>query len=154
MTACLVETYPATKCIAEVLKADFAYLCRGERMRSMSNPETFLTVLVVVAAKLLYSPDGVERAPVNDRDPRCLKLDWAAWREAIEDKSQQKSAHLERGQEYKVTPNDAMAMDKTKIDDYMDWFEKMWIADEADAASRFPLESTFVVSTLQGRAEY
>ncbi len=102
----------------------------------MSNPEVLLVTLVVVAAKLLYSLDGVERAPRNDRDPRCLRLDWAVWREAIEEKARPKSDHLEPGQEYKVTPNDALTMDETKLDDYMDWFERMWIGD-GDARSMF-----------------
>lgn len=142
--------------MAEIMKADFAYPYEGKRIRSMSNPEVLLITLVIVAAKLLYSLDGVERAPRSDRDPRCLRLDWAVWREAVEDKEARRRpiAHLERGQEYKVTPNDALTMDKTKLDDYMDWFENMWIG-ESDAASKSivlifnpPPSSPFIVSSV------
>lgn len=126
--------------MAEVMKADFTYPHEGKRIRSMQNPEVLLITLVVVAAKLLYSLDGVERAPRSDRDFRCLKPDWAAWREAIEDKARRKSTtHLEQGQEYKVTPNDALTMDNTKLDDYMDWFEKMWTGGDTEPGSMFYL---------------
>ncbi|RYO75486.1 hypothetical protein DL762_010024 [Monosporascus cannonballus] len=124
-----VETYTAAKCLAEILDADFSYPHGGRRIQSMSNPEILLAALVVVAAKLLYSPDGTERAPRGEHDPRRLRLDWAVWRENIEDRSRQAPTHLRPGEEYKVDPNDALTMDKTKLDDYMDWFEKMWIGD-------------------------
>ncbi|RYP91371.1 hypothetical protein DL770_002511 [Monosporascus sp. CRB-9-2] len=124
-----VETYTAAKCLAEILNADFSYPHGGRRIQSMSNPEILLAALVVVAAKLLYSLDGTERTPRGEHDPRRLRLDWAVWRENIEDRSRQAPSHLRRGEEYKVDPNDALAMDKTKLDDYMDWFEKMWIGD-------------------------
>ncbi|RYP52002.1 hypothetical protein DL768_002798 [Monosporascus sp. mg162] len=124
-----VETYTAAKCLAEILNADFSYPHGGRRIQSMSNPEILLAALVIVAAKLLYSPDGTERTPRGDHDPRRLRLDWAVWRENIEDRSRQAPSHLRRGEEYKVDPNDALTMDKTKLDDYMDWFEKMWVGD-------------------------
>ncbi|RYP03709.1 hypothetical protein DL764_004970 [Monosporascus ibericus] len=124
-----VETYTAAKCLAEILNADFSYPHGGRRIQSMSNPEILLAALVVVAAKLLYSPDGTERTPRGEHDPRRLRLDWAVWRENIEDKSRQAPSHLTRGEEYKVDPNDALTMDKAKLDDYMDWFEKMWTGD-------------------------
>ncbi|RYP82678.1 hypothetical protein DL769_001585 [Monosporascus sp. CRB-8-3] len=124
-----VETYTAAKCLAEILNADFSYPHGGRRIQSMSNPEILLAALVVVAAKLLYSPDGTERAPRGEHDPRRLRLDWAVWRENIEDRSRQAPSHLRPGEEYKVDPNDALMMDKTKLDDYMDWFEKIWIGD-------------------------
>ncbi|RYP72231.1 hypothetical protein DL771_004361 [Monosporascus sp. 5C6A] len=123
------ETYTAARCLAEILNADFSYLHGGRRIQSMNNPEILLAALVVVAAKLLYSPDGTERAPRGEHDPRRLRLDWAVWRENIEDRSRQAPSHLRPGEEYKVDPNDALTMDKTKLDDYMDWFEKMWIGD-------------------------
>ena len=119
----------------------------------MSRPEVLLAALVVVSAKLLYALDGVERAPRSAQDPRCLRPDWVAWREAVEGRDRDRAQggrHLERGREYEVAPNDALSMDKTKLDDYMDWFERMWIGD-AEPHSRssphflfFPLSSSYL----------
>ncbi|KAI0597446.1 hypothetical protein F4775DRAFT_593364 [Biscogniauxia sp. FL1348] len=126
-----VETYLAAKCIAEILETDYSYPIGGKRVRAMDNPEVLLVTLVVVSAKLLYSPDGVERLPRNHQDPRKIKIDWVKWQEAMrrEGEGGQKGSHLIRGEEYKVTPNDVLTMDETKLDDFMDWFEKMWIGD-------------------------
>lgn len=95
----------------------------------MDNPEVLLISLVVVSAKLLYSLDGVERPPRDHQDPRGMKVDWAKWQEAIQDNTNETSSSLLRGEEYKTAPEDVLTMDKSKLDDYMDWFEKMWIGD-------------------------
>ncbi|KAI5926212.1 hypothetical protein F4810DRAFT_707824 [Camillea tinctor] len=130
-----VETYLAAKCIAEALGTDYSYPAEEkQRVRAMDNPEVLLVTLVVVSAKLLYSLDGVERPPRNHTDPRIVQIDWAKWQEAMnrkeeEEKGPREQRHLVRGEEYKVTPNDVLTMDETKMDDFMDWFEKMWIGD-------------------------
>lgn len=54
-------------------------------------------------------------------------MDWGGWRKVIKEKPARGSARLARGEEYKVRPEDALEMDKTKVDDYMDWFETMWL---------------------------
>ena len=130
----------AATCLAEILEADFSYPLgqrrRGEddkgkkgKIWSMSRPEVLLAALVVVSAKLLYALDGVERAPRGARDPRCLRPDWAAWRQAVEDRDRAPPRGLARGREHEVVPNDALSMDAARLDDYMDWFERMWVGD-------------------------
>ncbi|GAW25114.1 putative RNA polymerase I specific transcription initiation factor Rrn7 [Rosellinia necatrix] len=93
----------------------------------MDNPETFLASLVLVSTKLAYSLDNVERPPINQHDPRRMQVDWKAWQRITTEKPTGQSANLRRGEEYKVTADDALTLDKTKLDDYMDWFEKMWL---------------------------
>ena len=44
-------------------------------------------------------------------------------------------AHLERGAEIKLTERDAMSMASEQIDDYLDWFERMYM-DEDRAAGK------------------
>ncbi|KAI1470463.1 uncharacterized protein F4812DRAFT_417691 [Daldinia caldariorum] len=123
-----VEVYLVVKCITEVLKADYSYPIGGKKIRAMDNPEVLLAALVVVSAKLLYPLDGVERPPRSHYDPRATNIDWGTWRESMKDDKSVESS-LVRGEEYKVTPEDALTMDKEKLDDFMDWFEKMWIGD-------------------------
>ncbi|OTA97262.1 hypothetical protein M434DRAFT_65820 [Hypoxylon sp. CO27-5] len=123
-----IETYLTIKCISEILKADYSYPTGGKRIRTMDNPEVLLISLVVVAVKLLYSLDGVVQPPQSHGDPRSLKIDWTRWQQVIQDDTAETTG-LRRGEEYKVTPEDVLMMDKEKLDDFMGWFEKMWIGD-------------------------
>ncbi|KAI3317452.1 hypothetical protein HD806DRAFT_369993 [Xylariaceae sp. AK1471] len=124
-----IELYITAKCIGEILKTDYSYPVGGKKIRTMDNPEILLTSLVVVSTKLLYSLDGVERPPINDQDPRRTKMNWEEWQEITAEKAVGERTHLARGEEYKVTANDTLSLDKTKLDDYMDWFETMWLDD-------------------------
>ena len=118
----------AVKCIAEILETPFSYPAkRGKKIRTMDNPEVLLVSLVVVSTKLLYSLDGVERLPISQEDPRRTKVDWQKWRGIIEEKPIEEHAYLAPGEEYKVTAEEAAIMEETKLDDYMDWFERMWL---------------------------
>ncbi|KAI0387477.1 hypothetical protein F5Y04DRAFT_240266 [Hypomontagnella monticulosa] len=125
-----IEIYLVVKCIVEVLNTDFCYPAGGKKIRAMDNPEVLLISLVVVSAKLLYSLDGVDRPPRVHQDPRSMRVDWAKWQEAMESNTNQAPSTLLRGEEYRTTPEDILTMDKSKLDDYMDWFEKMWIGDD------------------------
>ncbi|KAI0469434.1 hypothetical protein F4859DRAFT_486647 [Xylaria cf. heliscus] len=121
------EVYITVKCIAEILKVEFSYSSGGKKMRTMDHPEVLLASLVVVSTKLLFSLDNVERPPISQRDPRRTKVDWNKWQTIIAEKPPSAHEHLTRGEEFKVTADDTLSMDKTKLDDYMDWFEKMWL---------------------------
>jgi RNA polymerase I-specific transcription initiation factor RRN7 len=121
--------YTTAKCIGEILKTEYSYPVGGKQIRTMDNPEILLTSLVVVSTKLLYSLDGVDRPPISDQDPRRTKVNWEEWQEITADKPTDERTHLRRGEEYKVTADDTLSLDKTKLDDYMDWFETMWLDD-------------------------
>ncbi|KAK6957385.1 hypothetical protein Daesc_000169 [Daldinia eschscholtzii] len=108
--------------------ADYSYPVGGKRIRTMDNPEVLLIALVVVSAKLLYPLDGIERPPRSRYDPRSISIDWKKWQESMQDNTTGKSS-LIGGEEYKVTPEEALTMNKEKLDDFMDWFEKTWIGD-------------------------
>jgi len=43
---------------------------------------------------------------------------------------------LRRGEEMEVGDSDVMGMDERKTDDYLDWFQRMWLEDR-DAKSVF-----------------
>ncbi|KAI0532616.1 hypothetical protein GGR58DRAFT_489604 [Xylaria digitata] len=124
-----IDVYITAKCIGEILKAEFSYPTGGKRIRTMDNPEILLASFVVVSAKLLYSLDGVERTPVSQQDPRRTKVNWEEWEKITAEKPAGERTNLIRGEEYKVTADDVLTMDKPKLDDYMDWFERMWLCD-------------------------
>ncbi|KAI1734362.1 hypothetical protein F4680DRAFT_438543 [Xylaria scruposa] len=122
-----IQIYTTIKCIIEILKTQFSYSSGGKRIRTIDNPEILLASLVVVSTKLLFSLDNVERPPLSKQDLRQTKVDWKEWQRIITEKPAPTRAHLTRGEEYKVTADEVLSMDKTKLDDYMDWFEKMWL---------------------------
>ncbi|KAI1379327.1 hypothetical protein F4677DRAFT_408632 [Hypoxylon crocopeplum] len=123
-----IEVYITVKCIAGILKTDYSYPIGGKQIRTMDNPEVLLITLVIVSAKVLYLLDGAER-PRSKQGPWSIDLDWDKWREAMQGDTHKTASNLLPGEEYKISPEDVLAMDKTKLDDYMDWFEKMWIGD-------------------------
>ncbi|KAI0021256.1 hypothetical protein F4780DRAFT_295605 [Xylariomycetidae sp. FL0641] len=123
------DVYTTAKCISEVLSNRFMYPVGGKRIRTMENPEVLLVTLVVVSAKLLYPLDGVPRPPRDGLDPRSTAFDWSVWQDITRERPLEERPNLLPGEEYKITPSDALNMDKTKLDDFMDWFEKMWIGD-------------------------
>lgn len=106
----------------------------------MDNPEVLLIALLVVSAKLLYPLDDVDRPPRSYEDPRSMKIDWVQWQKTTREETNESSPNLLRGEEYKVTAEDVLNLDKTKLDDFMDWFEKMWIGD-GDAKSELFISS-------------
>ncbi|KAI0899959.1 hypothetical protein F4806DRAFT_454544 [Annulohypoxylon nitens] len=138
------EIYITVKCMTEILKANYSYPTGGKIIRTIDNPEVLLISLVVVSTKLLYPLDGIERPPRDHGDPRSLKMDWTKWLEVMQDDITETSSSLRRGEEHKVGPEDVLSMDKTKLDDFMDWFEKMWIGDgdaKTDERIREPFEN-------------
>ncbi|KAI1817500.1 hypothetical protein GGS20DRAFT_532466 [Poronia punctata] len=123
------EVYIAAKYIGGILQRDYSYPTGGRKIRTMDNPEVLLASLAVVSTKLLYSLDGVERPPTSHEDPRRVRINWEQWQDITSEKPPDESVYLKPGEEYKTTPDDIATMESTKLDDYMDWFEKMWIND-------------------------
>ncbi|KAI1297969.1 hypothetical protein F5Y03DRAFT_368838 [Xylaria venustula] len=124
-----MDVYITAKYLGEILKLGFSYPTGGKKLRTMDNPEILLMSLIVVSAKLLYPLDGVERLPINEDDPRRTRVDWKKWQKITAETPMEERANLTRGEEYKVTSDDILTMDKEKLDDYMDWYEKMWLND-------------------------
>lgn len=65
-------------------------------------------------------------------DPGALALDWDRWCEVQESLNSGGSndSKLRRGDEIKVTEEDACKLSGDQIDAYLDWFEKTWIDEE------------------------
>ncbi|KAI1339507.1 hypothetical protein F5Y15DRAFT_74907 [Xylariaceae sp. FL0016] len=126
-----VEVFGTVQALAEILEVDFLYPAPEgrKRVRTMQNPEVLLMTLVLVATKLLFPLDRNKWSPTNYTEPRIQTIDWTRWQKIVKDKPAEECTHLTRGEEYKITAYDALEMEKTKVDDYMDWFERMWIGD-------------------------
>ncbi|KAH7031062.1 uncharacterized protein B0I36DRAFT_323110 [Microdochium trichocladiopsis] len=118
------ELYSICTAIAKIIGADFAHQADGLKRKAMRDPETLMIALVVVSAKLRYPFESSGGRAVGQK-----AMDWSRW-EATRHSKPVDNDHITPGEEYTVTANDVLTMDKTKLDDYMDWFESMFLGDE------------------------
>ncbi|OAP55988.1 hypothetical protein AYL99_10140 [Fonsecaea erecta] len=135
-----LEIYSAARRLNTITKYDFCYTgatnsSRPIRRQPTAYPESQLISLVVIATKLLFPFDSadVKRYPQDPNDPATLQMNWPSWLEAKTEFDQQGEAGedadlLKPGSEVHVTDNDILDMTDRQLDQYMDWYQKMWIA--------------------------
>lgn len=88
--------------------------------------------LVVVATKLLFPFDNVKRYPRTLNDPSVQVIDWEKWAEAQStfDRRGISQGLLTNGAAMQATEMDAMEMTQQQLDEYMDWYDRLWVADK------------------------
>ncbi|TID26905.1 RNA polymerase I-specific transcription initiation factor Rrn7 [Venturia nashicola] len=149
-----IEVYPAVQRLASLLSYDFAYLRdeQKKKLRIIDFPEAQLISTVIIAVKLLYPFDGIKRYPLSIRDPSLAILDWITWVQA----RQEYEDHIRDGGKLlyedaaNVSEMDVLKMTDSKIDDYLDYFDKTWTVDaphtrDKDADFRTALMDMFPV---------
>lgn len=82
--------------------------------------------LIVVATKLSHPFDNITRHPENESDPTTIKIDWEKWRQIM---AEGKTDGLRRGEEIKIKDSDVIGMNEKEMDNYMDWYQRIWIDD-------------------------
>lgn len=85
--------------------------------------------LVVIATKLFYPFDDTKRYPNSLNDPAAQVMDWQAWAELQKefDARGKRGARIGKGFDIEVNEEDVLQMTPIQLDDYMDWYSKMWI---------------------------
>lgn len=122
-----IEIYPAVRRLATILEVDFTYpILHKKSYSSLAYPEVQLMCFIVIATKLSHPFDDILRHPENESDPTTVKIDWVKWRQIMTDKE---TNGLRRGEEIKVTDLDVIEMNEEKLDDYLNWYQRMWIDD-------------------------
>ncbi len=81
---------------------------------------------------------------MTSTEPGALVIDWERWQYITteHDVKSTDSGGLERGQAILVTEDIALDMTEPQIDDYMDWYESTWAADE-DAGNPGMIDESF-----------
>lgn len=118
--------------MARLLAINFTFPMPRSRQRISSFPEIALMALLVVAVKIYYPFDAIERNPRSINDLGPLALDWDYWCKAqkahnLRDSSDDKFG---RGNEIRVKEEDVFKLSGDQIDTYLDWFENTWIDEE------------------------
>lgn len=85
--------------------------------------------LLIIAVKLYHPFDSFARHVRSLADSAALTIDWAAWVDVQSSRNVHAigDAHLERGREINVTERDVMNMTGEQLDEYMDWYERIFI---------------------------
>ena len=122
----------------DILGYSYVHKYRTSRYRVVDIPEVQLMSTIIVALKLTSSFDSMERNPKSDFEAASLVINWHAWKKSIEDHKPPPES-LYDGKEIHVVEGDIFNMSKNQMDQYMDWYEKMWVGDETESKRKFPV---------------
>ncbi|KAL9042161.1 MAG: hypothetical protein Q9214_003866, partial [Letrouitia sp. 1 TL-2023] len=101
----------------------------GQRRRVSSFPEIKVIALLIIAVKIFFPFDSLERRPRSVADPGVVTLDWAKWVDAQKgyEKTVTSNGNLACGDEINMTAEKVFSMSGEQLDQYLDWYEKTWI---------------------------
>ena len=127
----LVEVYTAVLSMSNMLEIKFSFPRSVNRQRTISFPEVQLMALVVVAVKMYYPFDELKRYAETLEEPGVVTIDWDVWGEehAKYRRRATLGGKLGLGNAIKVKETDVFAMSEREIDEYLDWYERMWVKD-------------------------
>ncbi|EEP81687.1 predicted protein [Uncinocarpus reesii 1704] len=125
----LPQIYPAVNRLNEMAGFKFSFPEKFGRFNRTCLPEVQLMSLVIMATKLFYPFDDLKRYPHSLKDPAAQVMDWDAWTEAQKefDLRGKSGVRIGKGHEIEVNETDVFQMTPVQLDDYMDWYSKMWI---------------------------
>lgn len=100
-----------------------------------------LCAFVIVATKLCYSLDSLQRTPRTVTEPAATQVSWEAWEAFLRGGNDERAGLLGKPGaqllEVDVKEQDVFSMDPDQLDMYLDWYEKNWcLADEDIAAPK------------------
>lgn len=134
-----LEIYPATKRLAEkLLITTFEWRIHWMHRRGPAFwPEVQLMALIVIATRLMYGLDGEKRYPTVAWEPASVGLDWTEWEKFLREGDAERKGLFGKNSggvvgklEVDVMEGDVLNMDGEDMDRYMDWYEKMWCAED------------------------
>ena len=133
-TAMPIEVYAATKVIAQVLELKFEYPKWQNPNGIRALPDRLLAACFVVAVSVLYPFDGRTRTPKSSSEPAAAVVDWRRWveeRKTLQANLERKGRPLRHFEGLETTEADALLMDESQVDKYLDWFEETFVSTRA-----------------------
>lgn len=130
----LVDIYTVVHHMSSLLDIDFCFPKHGSRQQRSNLPEIRLVALLIIAVKLYYPFDSLDRHPRSELDIAVLKIDWDNWCELQKqyDMRFASKGKIGRGNEMLVNEQNIMNMSGEQLDEYLDWYEKTWISEDDD----------------------
>ena len=132
-----MDIYQQVIRLAHLLQCDFDFPSpERESVYLAEHPELELIALLVMATKLSYPFDQVERHPSTATESAALAIDWNSWSEIYSQFRITKSSTAEDQERlFGVTEHDIMGMGDEELDEYLDWFQETWITDDPSKKS-------------------
>ncbi|KAL4911310.1 hypothetical protein BDW74DRAFT_7479 [Aspergillus multicolor] len=126
-----VDIYPVIKRLQEFLGFTFEWRTESDshRRKALEKPEHQLITLIVIATKLLFPFDDVQRHPMSTQEPTVQAINWEAWADVQHhfDRRDRSAKRLRKGKEILVNEGDVFTMTSDQLDQYMDWYESSWL---------------------------
>ena len=129
-----VDIYTAVRRMSSMLNIDFCFPRHGSRQKRSDLPEIRLIALLIIAVKIYYPFDLLKRHPRSQLDLGALNVDWDKWCELQKEYDMRliSDGQIGRGNEMLVNEQDIMSMSGEQLDEYLDWYEQMWISEDDD----------------------
>ncbi|CAI7655082.1 unnamed protein product [Penicillium manginii] len=129
-----IDIYETAKTLQGILAITFEYPTRirgNGRKEALKLPEVQAIVLIILATKLLFPFDDLKRNPATSKEPATQTINWHGWVQAQRQFSNHEQTGGQLGKEklMRITDHDALGMNNSEIDQYMDWYEKDWLHD-------------------------
>ncbi|KAL8761489.1 MAG: hypothetical protein Q9184_002399 [Pyrenodesmia sp. 2 TL-2023] len=127
-----LEIYPTVRRTAKLLNVNFSFSQSNTRQKVSYFPEVALMAFLVIAVKIYYPFDTIDRHPRSLNDPGALAMDWEYWCQLQHDHDSRATAggKLGRGNEIKVTESETFGLSGDQVDEYLDWFEKTYVDEQ------------------------
>jgi RNA polymerase I-specific transcription initiation factor RRN7 len=143
-----LEVYAATVQLASMLQINFSYepdsLTNARSSVVLRLAEGKLVAILIVATKLLFPFDDIVRRPRHATDLNTLGMDWTKWSQARRTAAEDNESNdLTYDQATRTTEDDILQMSNDKLDQYMDWYEKVFIDDDLRETGRAGKEVEF-----------
>lgn len=134
MLSSLVDMYTAVRHMSSMLDIDFCFPRHGSRQQRSHLPEIRLTALLIIAVKIYYPFDLLDRHPRSQLDVAVLNINWDKWCELQKEHDTRITLEgkIGRGNEMLVNEQDIMNMSGEQLDEYLDWYENTWISEDDD----------------------
>lgn len=134
-----VEIYSTVHRISSLLNVRYMFPRPGTRQKRALFPETQLIALLVVAVKLFYPFDQLQRKPRSWTEPGVLSINWDVWCDLQAEYEARfvSDGRIGRGNILSVNEQDSMKMSGAQLDEYLDWYEQTFIDEESLASEKW-----------------
>jgi RNA polymerase I-specific transcription initiation factor RRN7 len=142
-----LEIFAATQRLARLLEVDLSTFIASKASKNivLRYPEAQLMALVVVATKLLFPFDDVERRAYEPTDLSSLSLDWDAWVKLHKPESDKSAEQpqLSFHQAFQFSESDCLSAADERLDAYLDWYEENVASEEVRERGRARNDAEF-----------
>ncbi|GAB7359038.1 hypothetical protein MBLNU230_g5110t1 [Neophaeotheca triangularis] len=147
-----LEVYAVTQKLATLLGVEHRFIVapRVGLPRVLRYPEAQLMALLLVATKLLFPHDDIERYPRVASDPAALSLDWAVWAASQRKASSTQgnsdtvdSKPLDYSAAFSMQETDCLTASNEKLDAYLDWYSDNIASENVRTQGRIGRDAEF-----------